>query len=86
MKARWWATLSYTQVSLVNCSSNVILFATSEGSPSRFIFTSYSTLINYVSLIFRFKGQVGVGFWITYRLLWAESRGSENVENPQSPT
>jgi hypothetical protein len=23
----------YTQVSLVNCSSNVILFATSEGSP-----------------------------------------------------
>jgi hypothetical protein len=24
----------YTRVSLVNCSSNVILFATSEGSPS----------------------------------------------------
>jgi hypothetical protein len=46
---------------LVNCSSNVILFATSEGSPSRFIFTTYSTIINYVSLIFGFKGQVGMG-------------------------
>jgi hypothetical protein len=32
------------------------------------------------------KGQVGVGFWITYRLFWAESRGSENAENPQFPT
>jgi hypothetical protein len=53
--------VSFNQVSVVNCSSNVILFATSEGSPSRFIFTSYSTLIIYVSLIFRFKGQVGVG-------------------------
>jgi hypothetical protein len=56
----WCVAVSFNQVSLVNCSSNVILFATSEGSP-RFIFTSYSTLINYVSLIFRFKGQVGVG-------------------------
>jgi hypothetical protein len=53
--------VSFNQDSLVNCSSNVILFATSEGSPSRFILTSYSTLINYVSLIFKFKGQVGVG-------------------------
>ena len=33
-------------------------------------------------LIFEFKEQVGVVFWVTYRLLWAESRGSENVENP----
>jgi hypothetical protein len=31
------------------------------------------------------KGRWGWGFWITYRLLWAESRGSENVENPQPP-
>jgi hypothetical protein len=31
------------------------------------------------------NGPVGAGFWITYRLLWVESRGSENVENPQSP-
>jgi hypothetical protein len=53
--------IAFNQVSLVNFSSNAILFATSEGSPSRFIFTSYSTLINYVSLIIRFKGQVGVG-------------------------
>jgi hypothetical protein len=57
----WCVAVSFNQVSLVNCSSNVILFATSEGSPSRFIFISYSTLINYVSLIFIFKGQVGVG-------------------------
>jgi hypothetical protein len=33
MKACWCVILSFTQVSLVNCSSNVILFATSEGSP-----------------------------------------------------
>jgi hypothetical protein len=53
--------VSFNQDFLVNCSSSVILFATSEGSPSRFIFTSYFSLSNYVSLIFRFKGQVGVG-------------------------
>jgi hypothetical protein len=76
---------SFNQVSLINCSSNVILFATSEGSPFRIIFKTYSTLNNQVFLIFRFEGQVGVGFWVTYRLLWAESRGSEDVENPQSP-
>jgi hypothetical protein len=33
MKARWCVVPSFVQVSLVNCSSNVILFATSEGSP-----------------------------------------------------
>jgi hypothetical protein len=49
--------------SLVDYSSNVILFATSEGSPSRFSFTIYSILINYISLILRLKGQVGV--WIS---------------------
>jgi hypothetical protein len=32
------------------------------------------------------KGRWGWGFGVTYRLLWAESRGSEIVENPQSPT
>jgi hypothetical protein len=79
------AAFSFNQVSLIYCSSNVILFTTSEGSPFRIIFKTYSTLNNQVFLIFRFKRQVGVGFWITYRLLWAESRGSENVENPQSP-
>jgi hypothetical protein len=57
----WCVVVSFNQDSLLNCSSNVILFATSEGSPSRFVFISYSTLINYVSFIFRFKGQVGVG-------------------------
>jgi hypothetical protein len=34
------------QVSQFNCSSNVILFATSEGSPFRVIFTTYFTFNN----------------------------------------
>jgi hypothetical protein len=42
----WCVAVSLNQVSLINCSSNAILFATSEGSPSRFIFITYSTLIN----------------------------------------
>jgi hypothetical protein len=45
---------------LVNYSSNVILFTTSEGSPSRFSFTTYYVLINFIFLIFRFQGPVGV--------------------------
>jgi hypothetical protein len=45
--------------SLVNFSSNVILFATLEGSPSRFILTAYLVLVNSISLKLRFKGQVG---------------------------
>jgi hypothetical protein len=49
----------FCQGSLVNCSSNVILFATSEGSPSRFCLTAYLVLVNSISLILRFKGQVG---------------------------
>jgi hypothetical protein len=53
---------SFNQVSLINCSSNVILFATSEGSPFIIIFKTYSTLNNQVFLIFRIKGQVGWGF------------------------
>jgi hypothetical protein len=55
----------FCQGSLVDFSSNVILFATSERSPSRFSFTTYSVLVNYISLILRFKGLVGV-FWVTY--------------------
>jgi hypothetical protein len=34
------------QVVLINCSSNVILFATSEGSPFKVIFKTYFTLNN----------------------------------------
>jgi nitrate reductase NapE component len=49
----------FCQGSLVNCSSNVILFATSEGSPSRFNLTTYLVLVNFISPILRFKGQVG---------------------------
>jgi hypothetical protein len=59
--ACWCIVVPFGQDSLVNYSSNVILFATSEGSPSRFSFTIYSILNNFLSLIFRFKGQVGVG-------------------------
>jgi hypothetical protein len=59
--ACWCIVFPFGQDSLVNCSSNVIIFATSEGSPSRFSFTTYSALINYVSLIFRFKEHVGGG-------------------------
>jgi hypothetical protein len=33
MKVCWCVAPSFIQVSLVNCSSNVILFLTSEGSP-----------------------------------------------------
>jgi hypothetical protein len=42
---------------LVNCSSNVILFATSEGCPFNFSFTINSFYIKIIFLIFRFKGQ-----------------------------
>jgi hypothetical protein len=42
---------------LVNCSSNVILFATSEGSPFRFSFTTNSFYVKVIFLTFRLKGQ-----------------------------
>jgi hypothetical protein len=54
--------------SLVNCSSNVILFATLEGSPSRFSLTAYSVLVNSIYLILRFKGQVEGGFGSELRI------------------
>jgi hypothetical protein len=73
------------QGSLVDCSLNVILVATSEGSP-RFSFTTYSVFINYISPILRFKGQVGgLDFWVTYQFLRAENWDSESAENPQFP-
>jgi hypothetical protein len=56
----------FCQGSLVDCSSNVILFATLEGSPSRFSFTIYSVLIYYISSILRFKGHVGVFGFLVY--------------------
>jgi hypothetical protein len=43
MKVCWCVALSFIQASLVNCSSNVILFATSEGSPFGVIFKVYDT-------------------------------------------
>jgi hypothetical protein len=55
----------FCQGSLVSCSSNVILFATLEGSPSRFSLTAYSVLVNSISLILRFK-RVGGGLDPSY--------------------
>jgi hypothetical protein len=56
------------QGSLVNCSSNVILFATLEGSPFRFNFITNSFYVKIILLTFRFKGQgEGLGM-VTYRL------------------
>jgi hypothetical protein len=62
MKVCWCVVLSFIQVSLVNCSLNVILFATSEGSP----FESFLKLT--IPLTFKFflcldsKGRWGWGF------------------------
>jgi hypothetical protein len=52
---------------LANCSSNVIFFATSEGSPFSFSFTINSFYIKIIFLIIRFKGQgEGLGM-VTYQ-------------------
>jgi hypothetical protein len=42
----WCVAVPFNQVALINCSSNVILFATSEGNPFRVISKTYSTLNN----------------------------------------
>jgi hypothetical protein len=75
----------FGQDSLVNCSSNVILFATSKGSPSRFSFTTYSVLINFMFLIFRFNGLVGVGVLGYVLILLGRKSGKRDTENPQFP-
>jgi hypothetical protein len=57
----------FIKVLLANCSSNVIFFATSEGSPFSFSSTINSFYINIIFLIFRFKGQgEGLGM-VTYQ-------------------
>jgi hypothetical protein len=43
------------------------------------------SLLSKFFLILYSKGRWGWGFGVMYRLLWAESRGSESVGNPQSP-
>jgi hypothetical protein len=73
----------FCQDFLVTCSSNVILFATSEGSPFRFSLIAHSVLVNSISLILRFKGQVGFWIRVTYRFLYVENRDSASAENPQ---
>jgi hypothetical protein len=52
---------------LANCSSNVIFFATSEGSPFSFSSKINSFYIKIIFLIFRFKEQgEGLGM-VTYQ-------------------
>jgi hypothetical protein len=61
---------------LVNCSSNVILFATSEGSPSRFSLTVYSAQVNSILPIIRFKGhEGGVSGLIYVPISWGRKSG-----------
>jgi hypothetical protein len=70
---------------LVNCSSNAIFFATSEGSPLSFSLTIKSLYVKIIFLIFRFKGQgEGLGM-VTYQFPWVDNWGSSNVEIPLSP-
>jgi hypothetical protein len=67
---------------LVNCSSNVIFFATSEGSPFSFSITINSFYVKIIFLLFRFKGQgEGLGM-ATYQFPHVDNRGSSNVEIP----
>jgi hypothetical protein len=49
----------FCQGSLVDCSSNFILFATSEGSLSRFSFTLYSVSLTIFLLYLDSKGMWG---------------------------
>jgi hypothetical protein len=52
---------------LVNCSSNVFFFATSEGCPLSFSLLTNSFYVKIIFLIFRFKGQwEGLGM-VTYQ-------------------
>jgi hypothetical protein len=68
--ACWCTVFPFGQDSLVNCSSNVILFATSEGSPSRFSFMTYYVLINFIFFLYLdSKGRWGWVIWVTYRFL-----------------
>jgi hypothetical protein len=54
----------FIKVLLVNCSSNVILFATSEGSPFLFNFITNSFYVKIILLTFRFKGQGRGWVWL----------------------
>jgi hypothetical protein len=76
----------FCQGSLVDYSLNVILFATSEGSPSNFVSQLTQFLLTTFLLYLDSKGRWG--FWVfgvTYRFPWAENRGSESTENPHFP-
>jgi hypothetical protein len=47
----------FIKVLFSNCSSNVIFFATSEGSLLCFSLATNSFYVNFIFLIFRLKGQ-----------------------------
>jgi hypothetical protein len=53
---------SFSQVPLFNCSSNVIIFATSEGSPFKVIFKAYIPSTSKFLLYLDSKGRWGWGF------------------------
>jgi hypothetical protein len=77
--------LSSLRFFLVNCSSNVIFFATLEGSPLSFSLTTNSFYVKVIFLIFRLKGQgEGLGM-VTYQFPKVDNRGNSNIEIPQSP-
>jgi hypothetical protein len=54
----------FIKVLLVNYSSNVILFATLEGSPFGFNFITNSFYVKIILLTFRFKGQGRGWVWL----------------------
>jgi hypothetical protein len=75
----------FIKVLLSNCSSNVIFFATSEGSPLCFSLSTNSFYVNLIFLIFRFKEQgEGLGM-VMYQFPQVDNRGSSNVEISPSP-
>jgi hypothetical protein len=67
VKRRVRLTGSGCSIIRANCSSNVILFATSEGSPFNFSSIINSFIFKIIFLKFRFEGQEeGLGM-ITYQ-------------------
>jgi hypothetical protein len=62
MKVCWCVVPIFIQVSLVNCSSNVIFFATSEGSPFESFLKLTIPLTSKFFLYLDSKGRWGWGF------------------------
>jgi hypothetical protein len=83
MKVRWCVAPSFIQVLYLTS----LRMSFSLRLQKEVLFESFSKLtLPLTSKFFLYLDSKGRwGFLITYRLLWAESWGSENVENPQSP-